>query len=75
MTAPIFTAKNRVSFLAMKQQNFAEVVRNEVFTLMLKHDRRVVLFTAGEITRDETLPTIAQARKEFDTISRVLDLH
>lgn len=72
--ADIMTKDNRVSFLAMLNGNFCENVSDEIISVVLKHDRTVILYAKGvEVFRTKHR-NIEPARKHYDALRITFNL-
>lgn len=70
----ILTKDNRVSFLAMLNGNFCENVSDDTISVVLKHDRTVVLY----VNKVEVFRTkhrnIEPARRHYDALRITFNL-
>lgn len=70
----ILTADNRVSFLAMLQENFCEHASKGAVTVVLRHNRQVIVYGNGQEVHRTNHRNIEPARKHFDALVATFNL-
>lgn len=64
----ILTSDNRITFLAMLNDNFCEHASSGDISVVLRHNRQVILYAKGKEVHRTNHRNIDYARSHFDSL-------